>query len=307
MATRFTLRNALGEPPVEVTLSAGLSQEACLGFKPFNVWLESLRQSLRLQSEEHHPFNAEKERYTLRRINVQSVDYFGSRIGFMKMETVVENDSDGRPLPGIVFLRGGSVAVLIILRPESEDENDERYVVLTQQPRIPAGSLTFCEIPAGMIDDAGTFKGAAAKELLEETGLIVSVNELTDMTMLALKDAKGSESHLQKAMYPSPGGCDEYIALFLWEKTMPCSELNELRDKLSGNDTEKITLKLVKYEELWREGARDAKTLAALALYEGLTRAGVLGDKGPTSSARKRKKLRKGKSTNRRHRTEELR
>ncbi|KAJ4302506.1 hypothetical protein N0V88_002652 [Collariella sp. IMI 366227] len=37
---------------------------------------------------------------------------------------------------------------------------------------------------------------------------------------------------------------------------------------------EKITLKLVKMKDLWKEGARDAKCLAAVALWEGLRREG---------------------------------
>ncbi|OCT47780.1 Nudix hydrolase 14, chloroplastic [Cladophialophora carrionii] len=278
MATTFTLPREQGEPLVEVRLPANITREQFLEFKPFELWLKTLRQSLRLQSNRDHVFHERKERHALRSINVQSVDWFGTRIGFIKMETVVSNEN-GSPLPGIVFLRGGSVAILMILRPQVGDTNsDERFVVMTQQPRVPAGSLNFFEIPAGMIDDAKTFVGAAANELYEETGLTISQHELKDMTKLALKDAKGSESHLQKAMYPSPGGCDEYIALFLWERTMPLIEIMELKDRLSGTDKEKITVKLVKYEELWREGARDAKTLAAWALYEGLTREGSLED-----------------------------
>lgn len=76
------------------------------------------------------------------------------------------------------------------------------------------------EIPAGVIQDAPTLQGAAAKEILEETGLTVPNHELINMTELALKGAHSTESHLQKAMYPSPGGSDEHISLYLWEKTM---------------------------------------------------------------------------------------
>lgn len=39
-----------------------------------------------------------------------------------------------------------------------------------------------------------------------------------------------------------------------------------------------ITLHVVSYEDVWREGARDAKTLAAWALYEGLNREGAIKD-----------------------------
>jgi hypothetical protein len=37
-----------------------------------------------------------------------------------------------------------------------------------------------------------------------------------------------------------------------------------------------ITIWLCEYEDLWKVGARDGKTLAAWALYEGLSRAGVI-------------------------------
>lgn len=276
MPSKFTISKGFWEAPIEVSLEVdNITEEALLQFKPFKVWLETFEKSFAIQSERGHPFHSRKERYSLKEIKIQSVDWFGPRIGFVKMQTVVKNEADGFTLPGVVFLRGGSVAILMILKPEGAGD-EERFVVMTQQPRVPVGSLTFYEIPAGMIDDEGTFKGAAAKELFEETGLKVPASELKDMTALALQDAKGSEPHLQKAMYPSPGGCDEYIALFLWERTMRRNHINDLREKLGGTEREKIRVKLVKYEELWREGARDAKTLAALALYEGLTRDGKL-------------------------------
>jgi ADP-sugar diphosphatase len=261
MATKFFLPKAGGDPAVEVSLPAGITQEQFVGWKPFANWLTTFRKSMDLQTDSEHPFYDRKERYSLKQIDVMAVDWWGSRIGFLMMKTLVSNDQDAQPLAGTVFLRGGSVAILMILRPEGDDVNDERWVVMTQQPRVPAGSLTFYEIPAGMIDDAGTFSGAAANELRQETNLTVPRSELKDMTKLALKHAKASEGHLQKAMYPSPGGCDEFIALFLWERTMPRIEINELRDKLAGVDREKIRVKLVRYEELWREGARDGKLL----------------------------------------------
>jgi ADP-sugar diphosphatase len=157
---------------------------------------------------------------------------------------------------------------------------DERWVVMTAQPRIPAGSLSFMEIPAGMLDyHKGTFVSAAMNEMKEETDLEIPIKELIDLTQLALEDAvEPEQKHLQRAMYPSPGGSDEYIALFLWEKVMDRQEIEDLRGRLTGLriQGELITLKLCDYEELWREGARDAKTLAAWALYEGLKRAGKL-------------------------------
>jgi hypothetical protein len=58
-----------------------------------------------------------------------------------------------------------------------------------------------------------------------------------------------------------------------------------------------ITLRVCDYEDLWKEGARDAKTMAAWALYEGLSRAGTLQKElkrkmaGRDSPGRKKQKI----------------
>jgi len=148
-------------------------------------------------------------------------------------------------------------------------------VLLTVQPRIAAGALEFVELPAGMVDK-GTFAGTAAREIKEELGLDIPEDELTNLTELAISD-EGVET-LPRAMFPSAGGCDEYIPIFLHQKKVPRSQLKEWTGKLTGlrNEGEKITLKLVRLEDLWLEGARDAKALAACALYDGLRRSGKL-------------------------------
>jgi ADP-sugar diphosphatase len=52
----------------------------------------------------------------------------------------------------------------------------------------------------------------------------------------------------------------------------------DLRDKLNGirSQGEVLELKLCDYDEVWKVCPRDAKSLAAWALYEGLNRAGVI-------------------------------
>ncbi|KKY19198.1 putative nudix family [Phaeomoniella chlamydospora] len=270
----FTLPDI--SPAVPVRLISNLSRDELMAFPAFKTWLSTVQHSLSLQSQESHPFHAAP--YKLRSITIQSADFFGqgSRLGFLKFQAVVKNDND-ETLPGSVFLRGGSVGMLLILTPC--DNKDEKYVILTVQPRIPAGSLSFAEIPAGMLDDSGTFAGGAAKEIKEEVGLEIPEKELLNMTQLALEDnAPSAEEQLQKALYPSPGGSDEFIPLFLWEKSMPREQIEGFKGRLTGlrDRGEKITLKVVKLEDLWRVGARDGKTLAAFALYQGLKSAGKI-------------------------------
>lgn len=166
--------------------------------------------------------------------------------------------------------------MLVILVPDDVDQgSDERYVVLTVQPRVPAGSLAFVEIPAGMVDDAGSFKGAAAKEIEEELGMTITEDELTCLSDMASTE---SSEGLPQAMFPSAGGCDEHVTIYSHERRVPRAQLKEWTGKLTGlrSHGEKITLKLVPLKDLWREGARDAKALAALALWEGARREGKL-------------------------------
>ncbi|KAI1803441.1 hypothetical protein F4811DRAFT_562485 [Daldinia bambusicola] len=292
---------------VPVNLPEGLSEEKLLGFSPFNSWVATLTRSLSLQhAHSTHPFHADP--YSLRGITVQSFDLFGraprQRLGFLKLVAEITNGA-GASLPGGVFLRGPSVAMLVMLVPDDappagrEERDDERYVVLTVQPRIPAGSLAFVELPAGMVDEGGTFVGAAAQEIREELGLEIPASELrclsdlvgTVPTTAAPTGGKGdgaesegeegqdqgqADENLPLAMYPSAGGCDEHIPIFMYERRVPRETLKEWTGKLTGlrDEGEMITLKLVRMKDLWKEGARDAKCLAAVALWEGLRREG---------------------------------
>lgn len=167
---------------------------------------------------------------------------------------------------------------MVILQPDDlpEGSEGEKHVLLTVQPRVAAGSMEFVELPAGMVDD-GTFKGAAAKEIEEELGLRIEESSLVNLSELALEEEERGEG-LAKGMFPSAGACDEFIPIFLHEKRVPRSQLGEWTGRLTGlrEEGEKITLKLVKMDDLWKEGARDAKALGACALYNGLKKAGRL-------------------------------
>lgn len=294
----------------------GIDKTELEKFKAFQDWKKSMQRNLARQSrDENHPH---RERpYSLKSIHINAVTRFAHGVvGFVKMDAWIQRDpapapnavSDPEPgqaesvsspigdpeqqtsaskpedypidyrntLYETVFLRGGSVAILMILRPS--DKRDERWVILTEQPRVPACSLRFVEIPAGMMDYENNFQGVAAREIEEETGLKIPESELINMTELALKDSVGDQEDLVKAMYTSPGGCDEYISLFLWEKELDRVHIEALRGKIAGVRPagEAITLRLEKYTDLWKVGARDAKTLGAWALYEGLSNSGML-------------------------------
>lgn len=189
--------------------------------------------------------NSISDEFAIEKIDIQSIDMFGQNVGFIKFNATV--NCKGSPVPGIVFMRGGSVAILIIL-----SLHGEKFILCTKQARFPIGSSEFLEIPAGMMDEEGNFLGVAAKELEEETHIKVNGGDLI---------------HLG-GMYPSPGGCDEYIQLFALELIVDQARFNEIQGAATGNieEGEKITLQIIPYCDAHQ--LTDAKALCAILKYE---------------------------------------
>uniref|UniRef100_A0A7I4F4V7 Nudix hydrolase domain-containing protein n=3 Tax=Physcomitrium patens TaxID=3218 RepID=A0A7I4F4V7_PHYPA len=228
---------------------------------PFRQWLDYMKGSSGILTLG----GSGGGRCSLRKILIQSIDMFGPRVGFVKFKADIIDLKTGAKLPGIVFARGGAVGILMLLECEGV-----KYAVLTEQARVPVGR-TIMELPAGMLDDdAGDFVGTAAREVEEETGIHIKASDLIDLTGL-LDESTG------RKMFPSPGGSDEEITLFLYR----CHVKKEVIDSLQGQDTglrdhgELIRVHVVPYDTLWRMSP-DSKVLAAIALYETALRLNLL-------------------------------
>src|SRR5947207_4231212 len=105
-SVHFNLRNmsTFVLNKVTVTLCPDITQEQLLAFPAFKNWISNLEHSLSLQDSNKHAFNASP--YKLQKINVQAVDWFGKKLGFVKLTADIVN-GNGEKLPGSVFLRGG--------------------------------------------------------------------------------------------------------------------------------------------------------------------------------------------------------
>ena len=201
----------------------------------------------------------------VRRVHFQSVDMFGPRVGFAKFKSDTFIEGLDHPLPGIVFSRGGSVAVLVILECEGIE-----YTLFCLQPRIPLGTSSFLEPPAGMLDGEGDFAGVCAKELAEEADIHIDKHQLIDMTQMAYgKNVPGMQTMC--------GASDEYIRMFLYRQTVSPEELRSMEGKHTGelDAGETITLKICKLSEVWKLSP-DSKTLGLLHLYSKLTEEGKI-------------------------------
>jgi ADP-sugar diphosphatase len=211
-------------------------------------------------------------------IYILSVQWFGTKIGFLEFRAnikfknefieqyrenvrdrhngnIAEADIKNPDIPNIIFMRGGSVTVLV----QITSDDGMRYGLLVVQPRVAVGRYAMAELPAGMMDDSGTMVGTAAKEMKEETGIEIKESELEDLT----------QDLGYNAAYTSCGGCDEYMKFFLLKKHMTKEKIEQLKGKWTGShhEGENIKIKIVPFDRL-ADHSPDMKTLSALHLYE---------------------------------------
>lgn len=163
---------------------------------------------------------------------ISDVNFFGrNNLGFLKGSGNAVDVSTGKKMSSnIVFIRGGSVAALIII---TIKETNEKYVLLCSQLRFPTGSYQI-EACAGMLDNSTELTGVIFNEIKEETGFILNIDELISLGSIK----------------PSCGGCDETIGLFAWETTITQEVFEEKQSKLYGENThESIRLCCFKFAE----------------------------------------------------------
>jgi len=230
-------------------MTAEKAHEFAMNHRPFTDWLEKLSTNFCTDTD-----NVEY-------VNVHEVFPFSptSKAGFIFANACITRQitrEDGTPgqvtLSGAAFLRGGAVAIMVIL--QCAENPEESYVVTTVQPRVPIGIAAYEEIPAGMLDGSSNFTGVAAKEIAEETGLTITTDELVALGQ----------------MDPSAGGCDEVIRLFQVTKTMSAAKIAEMSGKLTGliDEGETITLRIRLMHDFTRAirmgDITDAKAACAL-------------------------------------------
>ncbi|CAN6466440.1 unnamed protein product [Victoria cruziana] len=172
--------------------------------------------------------------FSLREVLIQGVDMFGRGVGFLKFKAEIIDKQTGK------------------------------------RARVPVGRFIL-ELPAGMLDDdGGDVVGTAVREVEEETGIRLNMDELINLTAL-LDPSTGCR------MLPSPGGCDEELSLFLYRGHVKKEVIEALQGQEMGlrEHAELIKVRIFPYKKLWRMTA-DAKVLASIALYEMAKKEGLL-------------------------------
>lgn len=159
-----------------------------------------------------------EESYDVKSVIVHNVRMFGSKVGFIYAEAKATT-FEGDFVPGITFIRGDSVAIIVVIK---EEGTNNEYLAMVEEHRLPVAKKILA-IPAGMVDD-GSVTGASIKELKEELG------EDLDFSLENLKPLGTS--------YSSPGGSDEAIHLYSYEMTLSSSKIEEIHGRIQRNQDE---------------------------------------------------------------------
>lgn len=201
---------------------------ALLESSKFKKWLEKIESA-----------------FIVKNVVVHKIDMFGKNVGFVYAEANL-TDKNGNRVPSKAFIRGDSVSIFLVLK---DSLTNEKFAVLTYQPRVPAGMYMF-ESPAGMIDE-GDFKFKAIEELKEE----VSSDLQLDPEKLVF---------LERG-FTSPGGIDEEVVIYSYEIELSNEEINKLNNKETGLEGENITLKIVPVDSVLDYSLSMTTRLAAYA------------------------------------------
>ncbi|CAL2259769.1 unnamed protein product [Prunus armeniaca] len=121
-----------------------------------------------------------------------------------------------------------------------------------------------------LLDSEDKTYAVLTEQVEEETGICLKKEDMVDLTAFLNQSTGGR-------IFPSPGGCDEEISLFLYRGQVNKEIIEQLQGKETGlrEHGELIKVCVVPYEKLWCMTA-DAKVLAAIALYEMAKKEGLL-------------------------------
>lgn len=201
---------------------------------------------------------ASEKKFKVTKVHFASVDFLrkGRQPLFIKLEATAFLP-DGRPVHGIVLVRGNAVGVLIVLRCEGKP-----YLLLVRQPRFAISEQDSLEIPAGILDWTGDYRKVALSELEEEAQIKADDSELIDLMDFWYKGKS-------EGFAASCGLLDERIRLYAIEREVTPEQLKALdgKDQQYTEEIEWIRTEVLPYEEAAHQFI-DGKNFIAMFLYE---------------------------------------
>lgn len=176
--------------------------------------------------ENAHKFKIWKANLQTNGLKINNIEevYTRHRYNGEALFSLVMLDADtpeGDKIPPICFIKGEVVCVCIVL---IDKETKEKYLLLVKQRRIAEGGFTY-EHPAGMVDGTKTPLEIAVIEVKEETGIVVTENDLINLSP-------------DKRLFPSTGTSDEAMYFYYCEIDLDKKEIESFENKQMGTEYE---------------------------------------------------------------------
>lgn len=178
----------------------------------------------------------------------------------MLFARVTLRDPDGQSHMRTVFLRGGTVDILIVLVTPDECE----HIAFVEEKRVAVGR-TILANPAGMMEGGELPVLSAIREVGEEVGGSIS----WDAPFSLNEKIFGANI----PMLVSPGGTDEEVFFYVIRTQVTYPQMAALNGAMGGVATEDevTTVRIVPAEDsllaLARTGKADLKAITALGWY----------------------------------------
>lgn len=208
--------------PFPIAIPEGAPKEAIAKSPLIKRWYNSINSDIKVS-----------------KVDVITADMFGRRLGMVELDvTYVSNEISHTER---VILTGRSSMMVILLK---DIATSELYTVLVHQPRIGTGTISY-EFPAGMADDSQDFKAVAVREIKEEVGLTVTIDDLIPVSELYRPNDPYTfinDEHYDMGCY-----------VFMVKKEMSLDEIMAFNGRNGGIDVdEQIELEVVKFADVWK-------------------------------------------------------
>lgn len=176
--------------------------------------------------ENAHKFKLWKANLQTNGLKINNIEevYTRHRYNGEALFSLVMLDADtpeGDKIPPICFIKGEVVCVCIVL---IDKLTKEKYLLLVKQRRIAEGGFTY-EHPAGMVDGTKTPLEIAVMEVKEETGIVVTENDLVNLSP-------------NKRLFPSTGTSDEAMYFYFCEIELDKKDIESFENKEMGTEYE---------------------------------------------------------------------
>jgi hypothetical protein len=172
-----------------------------------------------------------------------------------------------------------NASLLVVLRPKDtiRAPSLDMYTVFIESPQARARNEPNLELPKGALNASGDMTGPIMERMSEELTLKPHKDNLINLTSLMMQHPHCRQDTRPDAVI-HPSYIDPHKPVILWERRLDKKEIESLKGRFGDRRApdEKSNIRVLDFEDLWKEGSRSPELLAAWAMYRNLRMKGYI-------------------------------